>query len=215
MAINNYTGQTFVAFLDISGFKELMRKDKDALEALRRLYQAGFDVLADQNGVEGIFVSDSGILFVRDGSSTEKLNSILTAIKSINQKMLRHGYMLTTSIAFGEFDYHGKLEFDGILKNPIYGFAYVQAFLDNEKGQPKIQPGQCRIIKRNFPNEIDLSHRDFEFVKERGHDNKHFYFYWNVQHSNEIEDFEQLYTDSYKLKYEGMLQALKQHNNNN
>lgn len=218
MAINDFSGQTFVAFLDIAGFKELMKNEKDALEALNKLYQAGYDVLSEQNGVEGFFVSDSGILFVRPSNdittNTQKLKSILAAIKSINQKMLRHEYMLTTSVAFGSFDYHGKLEFDGIEKNPIYGFAYVQAFLDSEKGEPKIQPGQCRVIKQNFPLDIMMPNVEFGLLKERPHDTRHFYFYWNVHSSADIENFEREYTDSYKLRFTGMLKALNRNNNN-
>ena len=213
MPINNFSDQTFVAFLDISGFKVLMKKDIDALKALSHLYQSGYDVLREQIGVEGFFVSDSGVLFVRGGSPSDQLRKILLAIKSINNKMLSFDYMLTTSIAYGTFDYHGKLEFDGIEKNPIYGFAYVQAFLDNEKGQPKIQPGQCRIIKQNLPQTIDLFHSNFSLLRERRNDNKHLYFYWNVDDETQIETFEHAYTDSYNLKYSGMLKALKRNIN--
>lgn len=207
MPVRNFSGQTFVAFLDISGFKDLMKDDRKALEALRRLYQAGYDALRTANDVEGFFVSDSGVLFVRTGNNHEKLTKILSVIKRINERMLDSDYLLTTSIAFGNFDYQGKIEFDGIEKNPIYGYAYVQAFLDNEAGHPKIQPGQCRLMLRNLPNDIDFAHHDFSLLKQKG--NYHRYFYWNLNHHNRIENFEQEYNDSYKLKYTGMLKALK------
>jgi len=209
MPVQNYTGQTFVAFLDISGFKELMKDDKKALESLRRLYQAGYDALQAAEGVEGFFVSDSGILFVRTGTVKERLKKILSAIKAINSVMLERDYMLTTSIAYGNFDYHDKLEFDGIEKNPIYGYAYVQAFLDNETGNPKIQPGQCRLVKNGLPPEINFEHEDFNLLRQKGNDNAHLYFYWNVINGNQIAEFEHQYNDSYKLKYSGMLKALK------
>ena len=134
MPVQNFSGQTFVAFLDISGFKDLMKDDRKALDALNELYQSGYNALKNADGVEGFFVSDSGILFVRSGSTHERLTKIMSVIKRINRQMLFGNYMLTTSIAYGHFDYHDKLEFDGIEKNPIYGFAYVQAFLDNETG---------------------------------------------------------------------------------
>lgn len=212
MAISNFHGQTFVAFLDISGFKELMRNDSNALEALRRLYQAGYNVLQIQNGVEGFFVSDSGILFVRNGTEEEKLDKILTAIKSINRQMLEYDYMLTTSIAYGTFSYQDKLEFEGIEKNPIYGNAYVKAFLDNEKGIPKLQPGQCRILNENLPFEINFEVPQFNLLKIKHIDRIHTYFYWNVNDQNQVDEFERQYNDSYKLKYSGMLKALKQNN---
>ncbi|MBS0646142.1 MAG: hypothetical protein JSR97_06075 [Verrucomicrobia bacterium] len=212
MPVQNYSGQTFVAFLDISGFKELMKDDRKALEALKRLYQSGYDALREANGVEGFFVSDSGILFVRTGTPHERLVKILSVIKQINRQMLRRDYMLTTSIAYGNFDYHDKLEFDGIEKNPIYGYAYVQAFLDNETGSPRLQPGQCRLVTRNLPDNIDFMNGDFNLLKQKGNDNNHRYYYWNVNQPNEIENFEETYNDSYKLKYTGMLKALKRNN---
>jgi hypothetical protein len=209
MPVQNYNGQTFVAFLDISGFKELMKKDEDALEALNRFYQAGYDALQTAEGVEGFFVSDCGILFVRTGSIHEKLRKIMNVIKEINSRMLARGYMLTTSIAYGDFDYHDKLEFNGIEKNPIYGYAYIQAFLDNETGSPRIQPGQCRLVKKGLPPELDFSQTDLNLLKQKDRDTSHLYFYWNVDHPHQIDDFEQHYNDSYKLKYTGMLSALR------
>ena len=210
MPVQNYEGETFVAFLDISGFKELMKDSLKGLEALRVLYQTGYDALRDADGVEGFFVSDSGILFVRTGNATERLTKLLNVINLINRKMLARNYMLTTSVAYGHFNYHDKLEFDGIEKNPIYGYAYVQAFLDNEVGNPRIQPGQCRVVTRGIPNEIDL--QDFDLLRQKGNDSKHLYYYWNVLNSNEITHFENQYNDSYKLKYSGMLSALRNGN---
>jgi len=209
MPVQNYSGQTFVAFLDISGFKELMKNDKRALEALKHLYQSGYDALSEANGVEGFFVSDSGILFVRTGTEHERLVKILSVIKRINRQMLNRDYMLTTSVAYGHFDYHDKLEFDGIEKNPIYGYAYVQAFLDNETGTPRIQPGQCRLVVRNLSHNIDFGHPDLGLLLQKGNDTRHRYYYWNVDRYSEIEQFETNYGDSYKLKFTGMLKALK------
>jgi len=213
MAIADFQGNTFVAFLDISGFKDLMRNDKDALLALKTLYQAGYDILQRRNGIEGFFVSDSGILFVRsERNLNEELFKLLDAIKFINSRMLESNYMLTTSIAYGYFDYHGKLEFDGIEKNPIYGNAYVNAFLDNEKGSPKLQPGECRLLLKNLPIEIDFEKENFSLLKTKGNNPRYRYFYWNLNNHIHIEEFEKQYNDSYKLKYAGMLGALKQEN---
>ncbi|HIC90997.1 MAG TPA: hypothetical protein EYP21_02835 [Syntrophaceae bacterium] len=223
MPINNYDGDTFVAFLDISGFKELMRNEKKAWNALDRLYQSGYEILKNQNNecrVEGIFISDSGVLFVRRNnrimpSTSESLKSLLVMIKRINERMRENDFMLTTSIAYGKFRYQERIEFEGIEKNPIYGNAYVSAFLDNENGKPKIQSGQCRIVKKNLPveinNVIEHNHTDeiLRMVKERKGDNKHYYYYWMVNTPEEISRFEQQYRDAYILKYAGMLKALK------
>jgi len=223
MPINNYDGNTFVAFLDISGFKELMRTGKKAWKALDRLYQCGYEILRNQNNecrVEGIFISDSGVLFVRRNNqiipnTAESLKSLLVIIKRVNERMRENDFMLITSIAYGKFRYQERIEFEGIEKNPIYGNAYVSAFLDNENGKPKIQPGQCRIVRENLPSNItqviEQNQDDgiFRMIRKRGDDNKHFYYYWMVNDPLEIERFEQDYKNAYNLKYAGMLKALK------
>jgi len=224
MPLESYEGETFVAFMDISGFKELMRNENDAWRALDKFYNAGYLILGihslETNKIDGLFVSDNGVLFVRRENQSilntkESLKEILTVVKEINIKMRRNDIMLTTSIAYGKFKYQERIEFAGIEKNPIYGDAYVSAFLNNENGKPKIQPGQCRIIKKNLPEIIKNSIEEdnpseiFKMIKERNGDNKHFYYYWMVNTPHDINEFERRYTNSYILKYEGMLRALK------
>jgi len=223
MSMNNYDGDTFVAFLDISGFKELMRNEEKALDALDKLYNYGYEIIGNQNNecrVEGIFISDSCMLFVRNNnqsisSISESLKSLLMVIKNINKRMREKDFMLTSSIAYGKFKYQGRIEFPGIEKNLIYGNAYVSAFLDNENGKPKIQPGQCRITRKNLPDDIIQvieQNQDidiFRMLKKRGNDNKHYYYYWMFDDPSKIERFEQNYKDAYNLKYAGMLKTIK------
>lgn len=226
MPINSYDGETFVAFVDICGFKELMRNENKAWGALDRLYQSGYDVLRAQKyeyKVEGIFISDSGVLFVRKdnrtmSSDSQGLKSLLAVIARISKKMTERDFMLTTSIAYGRFRYQKRIEFPGIGKGPIYGDAYVSALLDNENGNPKTQPGQCRIVRKNLPDEVNnaIKHEDsdqiFRMIRERRGDNKHYYFYWMVNHPGQIKEFEERYKryrGAYNLKFKGMLEALK------
>lgn len=205
MPIQDYSGKTFVAFTDISGFKEMMKHEIRAARALDCLYTIGYEVLSDENAVNGLFVSDCGVLFVRDhtGGRLQSLERLLRTIRELNRRLLAVDVMLTTSIAFGQFSYHQRLEFDGIEKNPIYGYAYVSAFLDNQIGKPKIQPGQCRIVAKGIDN-LDLA-RIERVIRRR----KHWHFYWMVDNVDHIADFEKEYNDAYQLKYRGMLEALK------
>ena len=197
MPIADFNGDTFVAFTDISGFKELMKNDQNALEAIKYFYQSGYNVLQERdNNVDGFFVSDCGILFARNGSVEERLRSLLNCIKKINQRMLRRDYMLTTSISYGNFNYQGKIEFEGIEKNPIYGGAYVKAFLNNETGKPKLQPGQCRLMTQDLPDfEID----NIPLLLKKPRDNNHYYYYWNIENQDQIEEFERKYKKQYIL----------------
>ena len=207
MPVQDFHGNTFVAFTDISGFKEMMKGDGTrAIKALDKLNQAGFNALNNNTDVNGFFISDCGILFVKntDLSESEKLKAILKVIKEINKKLLSQDIMLTTSIAYGQFSYHQRIEFDGISKNPIYGNAYVSAFLDNETGTPKMQPGQCRIVTNNLSENESTNNPYLKKIRN------HIYYYWMLNNPSEIETFEKAYKDTYQLKYKGMLSVLQQ-----
>lgn len=209
LPVQDFYGNTFVAFTDISGFKEMMKGDgKRAIRALDKLNSAGYQVLQDNNDVSGFFVSDCGIIFVRNNglSKPEKLERLLAATSRLNKYLLSDDIMLTTSISYGEFSYDQRIEFVGIEKNPVYGNAYLSAFLDNETGIPRIQPGQCRIVVKGIEDDL------FDEIPLCKKIKNHVYHYWMVNHSNEIDGFEKQYNDSYQLKYKGMLSALKREN---
>jgi hypothetical protein len=210
--LSNFDGETFVAYLDISGFKELMKR-KNAWKALDVFYSSGYNSLQLNPSVEGFFVSDCGVLFVRSNASLlDKFSTLLKVIREINLKMTTEGFMLKSSIAYGRFTYRNRIEFSGIEKNPIYGNAYMSAVIDNEDTKPKIEPTQCRIVKANFPLTLDqlrVNNSITELICERKNDSKHYYFYWMVNEPSIINDFEKLFHDAYQLKYAGMLNAAK------
>ena len=200
--LNKFSGQTFVAFIDICGFKAMMSENK-AFDALNKFYQIGYDELQACGDINGIFISDCGILYViRDTSKKEKLKILLRIVKSINLKMLEADYMLTTNIAYGDFSYHERIEFNGISKNLMMGNAYVKAFLDSQ-AKPKIDVGECRILKEDIQEDF------FEnpHLCPRG---KYFYYYWNVEDPEKIDLFKKDYKDS---RYIGALQVLKDYSN--
>jgi len=224
MPLVNYEGETFIAFLDISGFKYLMRNEDRAWRALDKFYNAGYLVLGihrdDENVVDGLFVSDCGILYLKQKNLDTQnriigLKKLLRIVKDINVRMRDESFMLTTSIAYGRFKYQKRIEFPGIGKNPIYGNAYMAAFMDNEYGRPRLQPGLCRIINKNLPDEIkniivaNDSDEIFRMIKPRGGDNRHLYYYWMIELPIEVDDFEQKYKDSDRYLYEGKLRALR------
>lgn len=216
MPINNFDGNTFVAFTDICGFKLLMSNRKKAIKALQHFYQTGFDIIQNQLNntpiVEGFFISDCAVLFVRDGLDNHSiaLKKLLKAVEELNNKMLEKDLILTTSICFGYFKYEGKFEISGTEKNQIFGDAYVEVFLDNEVGKPKIRPGECRILIKNIPEGIEntfSTDHDFNRLIKKGN---HYYFYWMVNSANEIDDFIRRYNDVYNLQFQGMIKALKE-----
>lgn len=73
--------------------------------ALDAFYQSGYSVILHQpsNGfrVEGLFVSDCGILFVSDPSPTAlQLETLLTSIESLNRRCFERAVSVTTSVVW-------------------------------------------------------------------------------------------------------------------
>jgi hypothetical protein len=203
MPIQNFSGETFVAFIDISGFKRMMRNRKRALDVLELFYRTGYIALRAQETqqhcrLEGIFVTDCAILFVRSHNSplTEQLRALLQVVEGVNRYMIAQGVMLTTSIAFGHFSYQPLYEFEGIEKNIVFGDAYLSAYLDNSGGIPKLTSGLCRIIVDGIANTL-LDHvlhsNDPLFSRLRHRTDNHLYFYWMLNNSRQINRFERNY----------------------
>ncbi|MCX6539114.1 MAG: hypothetical protein NT151_09310 [Acidobacteria bacterium] len=219
MPLDPFSGTTFVAYMDISGFRKMMTEESRAVRALDCFYQAGYDALHRQNGqprVDGLFISDCGVLFVRGAGqgSHAGLQTLLDVVERINREVLASKVMLTTSIAHGSFSYHNRLEFPGIEKNPAYGNAYVSAFLDNERGNPRIQPGKCRIVRRPAAEQHEAALATLSCPRLRVSRVRHAYFFWMVRDGSEIAAFEKRYHDAYSLKdYKGMLEALRSASN--
>ena len=222
MPIDDYEGVTFVAFVDISGFKQLLRRSQsEAARALDRLYQAGYDVLWARGDegvrVDGIFVSDCGVLFARlapGGSKRDALVGLLEVIEAINRELLDADLMLTGSIAFGPFRYARRIEFPGISKNMALGGAYVAAFADHEGGRPKLRPGFCRIVLEeedvDFWREIEAACDGvLSRVSRVAGDRRHLQFFWMVQEPQDIDEFVRRHKEADDWKYRGMRDALR------
>ena len=98
MPIEDFEGKTFVAFMDIVGFKKMMKESNKAWKVLHEFYNCGYKTLKWQNfecQIDGIFVSDCGVLFARGRDSVCQLKALLNVVKEINKKMLERDVMLT------------------------------------------------------------------------------------------------------------------------
>ncbi len=231
--------KTFVAFLDISGFKKMMsptdQGEDKAYKALRTFYENGYDLLGDEynnEDLKSVFISDSAIAFIPmdfdlDNSIFEKINLLLGFIKKMNKRMLDNGYLLTTSIAFGKFKYQDKIEIPNQMsKEPVYGNAYVNSVLDSEGRKPKIQAGECRMVKKNFPREFRrklendnhiFNYNCLNMIEKKHGDNGHYYYYWMKEEPREIRNFKQCYNEATNLseeegKYEKIKEVLRGEN---
>lgn len=185
MPLPQFQGDTFVAFVDIAGFTSMMADGKRGALALDAFYSAGYSVLhehrTDPVVVHGLFVSDCGILFVRglEHPASVRLASLCCVVQQIHGRTFKKAFHLTTSIAWGEFSYNERIEFPGIEKNAISGYAYMAAYADT-KDSPKLYPSECRIRRHGLPADVldscvDRQAPVFDLMRETPN---HFYYEW-------------------------------------
>lgn len=213
MSLPKFEDETFLAFVDLSGFKKLMEKNRTgAFKTLDTFYKNGYHILKKHKKVNGLFISDCGILYVNDENqdNDKKLSFLLKVVKEINKRMLNEGNLLTTTIAYGYFKYDDRLEFKGIEKNLIYGNAYLDAYLDNEKGKKKIRPGECRILIKTllYPINIENTSNNFKFL-EKCHSH-YYYYYWMLGDLAGRDDFKQEYNHAYESHDESRYDKIKE-----
>lgn len=222
----------FVAWLDISGFKKLMKANPDeALKVIKEFFKIGFWQLPRDDqpqrevavpGLDGLFVSDCAIIWTNlvsdEQSCIDQFRNILEIVKKINEKVLlsevmrRNRIMLSTSIAFGKFCSIKTKDHDHIQKNMIFGPAYIDAYTDN---LDNLDPGLCRIVKKNLPELISnglnssLTHDNLLAYVHQDEDG--IFFYWNCRTFDEIETFRANYRQARDAKYQEMYEALSIH----
>jgi hypothetical protein len=196
MPLKYFNSKTFVAFIDISGFKKKLQSNKnEAINTLKNFFNAGYKSLKDNQNISGIFVSDCGILYSKkeDGNPRNKLEELLNAVKAININSIQYNIMLTTNIAYGDFLYQSRRELNNLKKNLLTGNAYVNAYLDSSK-MKKVT--HCRIVDNDIPNNLDImTLKNYIIEKE----NKYYYYYWQLNNPNDLFEFKKEFKDRNKL----------------
>jgi hypothetical protein len=228
MPFPDFHNDTFVAFCDISGFKQKMSQNPEgALQALKRFYSDAYGILQEtrERGrlpVYALLVSDCAILVADntpvDGETSADrdiaaLEALLSTIKRLNKNSLQYDIMLTTSIAYGPFHYEQRSELLGIEKNLLMGSAYIEAYIDQSAGKPKLQCGDCRIIEKNVPPQVlvALDNKGVTLFQMIQKQKKYYYYYWMRQRPEEIAEFQAAYKNTENLKYVGIRLLLQGH----
>lgn len=222
MTIPNYSGETCVAFIDISGFRNMMERGIKAERALDKFYNTVFRTAKTREfnskesnlpKIRSLVVSDCAVVFV-DNSRLRKnkmrdLSLLLRFIQNVNRTLIASysnpSIMTTCSIDYGRFKYQDRIEFEGIGKDYFYGEPYVNAFLDNERLKRK--PGHCRVLRKNLKI-LQIHRQDFPFslLKREGNYN---YFYWMLDNLDGFALFKREYEGLSQSVYTGMISLLK------
>jgi len=127
---------TFVAFLDVLGFKSLVQKNDDKSRRKIATYLKIVDLAVDflkseplKSDIGSIIISDSIILRITQGSTNEekinRLRSLSIAVGIIQQKLALEDIWIRGAISTGD-------SFFDLSKRQIVGPAYINAYLLEE-----------------------------------------------------------------------------------
>lgn len=231
MPIASYHGEeTYVAYLDISGFKKLMDSSyrngtNEAIEVLDLFYNTISSLImkndkdSKKSEISVLMFSDSAILYVRNSPNNlevEGLIDLLLLLKDINVSLFNSKFniLTTSSLSFGDFHYNRQDVTTNVTQSFIYGKGYVSSYLNNEQWKPKIEPGQCRISKIDLPiNMVDLiqgRRRDklsdeqinlIHKITSLDHDDKNYYYIWFADDSSSLITIKNDYNEAKYIGY--------------
>jgi hypothetical protein len=214
MPINSFYGMTYVAFSDLNGFREMMRNHEKAANALDKFYKTVYALKArpEYSIMRTLAVSDCAISFIDNANTRDSLPLMLGFLKELHTEMIKDEYIITSSVAYGQFYYQERVELTGLDKNMLYGGAYLKAYINNGK----CHEGSIVIVcDENDKSDILQSAGTYrEFLKDYRRGIKGLNFYWAVSSAADIDNFEAAYHDTYNLKYKGMISVYKKYSGN-
>ena len=171
------TDKALVSFSDLSGFKKIMLERAKAEKALGCLYQTAYNHFNQE--ITGIAISDCVISWIdAENDFQRKLVCISDLAKIIHRKMIDEGFLMQTSIAYGEFYFEERKQRFNLQKNKIMGKAYLDAWFNNEK----IPKGSIVFFAKDVPK----PHSPLWIGSLSGKVQSWEYF-WSVNNPSEIE----------------------------
>ena len=190
--------------MDISGFKKFMQDNK-GLNVLNKFMDDAYQELGTTENFDGIFFSDSGVVFYPQDISKNNdkvifrvLNELLKFIKRLNTRYMTPSskwedvsFLTKCCVAFGEFKFQNKEEHTHILKGPVYGRAFIKAYLSIEKKIPHgMEIGEVRILyynlKKAFYSKFKENTEYDEFNNFYQFSKNHMYYSWTYREKPNI-----------------------------
>lgn len=222
--LRSFEGNTWVAFLDISGFKQLMKNLHEAEITLDKFYNTvyrevfrinhefPFETYTSGNAqISTVVVSDCAIIFVDNQTLLEDkvrdLHLILDVVKSINLELINPAQkpqiMTTCAIDYGHFKYSNRSTDVHTSRSFFYGPTYVKAYLGSEELSKT--PGFCRVLNADFviPDTVKTA-SPFNLLKKNGN---RYDFYWMLTNAERLTTFKRTY-DTLSQSIYGQIKSL-------
>jgi hypothetical protein len=225
LSIETFSGNAFVAFLDICGFKDMVRNiPGQAQTTLNNFYRIVNEEATASEEINCIAISDSAIIFsgVDDSEintlgqrnletiEMNKLVAILRFSKSVALRMIDYKIAISGSIAYGRFEYQKRMAGDRVVKAMLLGSAYMDAYSDVEEGKPKLKLGQIRIKpEKKIKTILKVATNDAPELSLLKRETGGFYFYWMVNSFQELDTFKKEYDQKYSNLYDDVISTLR------
>ena len=230
--LKDFKGKTFVAFVDISGFKKvLLKNENEAEKILNSFYSIGYRELKKFNStnlpkcysLNGMFISDCGIIYVNfckgyryiEEPSKKKtilkevLKDLLLCLKDICRRFWEEqNELLSVGVYYGDFVYQNRLEHENVEKNFIYGQGYLKAF---ELCENFAVGGEFICKLNELSNDLlDIIGNVGEYgiiireIENKDIPKKNFRVYWMLEKDddNKVNEIETYYRELQRLRKE-------------
>jgi hypothetical protein len=234
MSVPSYTGETFVGYLDISGFKQMMNDRERLRSVMDKFYRTMFGAIHEVNSTKepdslgkpitkmnAVVVSDCAVLFLSKGRRKKVgqitgLKKMLRFIKYANMEFIDNNppFMTTCSIAYGDFEYQDRKDWRRVRKNCMSGQAYIDAYLDGNLEKSRIRPGQCRLLRKGLSPELvqilgTIEAREHEYLNLLNRSGGYYYFYWMLKDESRIQRFKKEYKRKFDHMYDDLIELLQ------
>ena len=208
--MEDFSGEAFVAFADLCGFKKLAEdRRRRAAEALDLLYNTSYRLLEDVPNLQGIAVSDCVVTWCK--AQDEALDVLLRFLGMLHVKMLDGGYLMQTTVSQGPFSYKKRIELSNLQKGMMYGGAYLDAFRHNHE----VEVGSITLVGQESEPEFERwapvnRQRIKPAFREGRRMQGQWEFYWATDEQG-IEELKRARKDSYSARFAHLLETYRSH----
>ncbi len=213
MPLQDFDGQTWVAFSDLCGTKAMYKESPDkAAEALDRFYNAVYELQRAQGEISALAVSDCAIFWLHDPTgypgeasvAPRMLECLLTHVKTLHMRMVEEKYLVSTTVAYGHFRYQQRLEIPRLRKDMIVGGAYLDAYAANDK----VREGTIVILKpADAPDAAQCAGRFSKMIKPYERSRNQREFFWWLDSPDRIQEAKQAVKQAADSRFRELLRT--------
>jgi len=198
-----FDGETYVAYSDLSGFKRMQEADRDrAAQALERLCQFTREILDNRKRLLKVNVTAIGISdCIISWASDRKLGSLISFLRQLHSQMIRRGYLICTTIAYGDFCCRESPPLANCHTTHLAGRAYTLAYSENGN----FEPGMIVLLKASSLPCRSPSTWQWHLTKKTDSCE----YFWSARHEKDVQRIERERIKARVHKYRRLIEIYR------